>query len=512
MVMDLHFDLDSLGRFTNELAAAGFQLVPESSPERWTGRIHPSFGPLTDATTMDVVIAPGWPFQPPLLLVEGLNTNHSTLGGMVCMWRDGDISDEWTSVDGLFSRIEEWCENAKHGWEEDRLDQDAFLNFAPNSRLAATFDIPALGMAVGSWGECHGVFRQSPPRVDIMPEPKGSGDHLRGLWFHVGTLNGPPPRKLSEVTTSLPRSQRRQLQRAMADRRKPDFLTASGGVDIILFCWERHGRPDLLVMACRGMADEIEAVALQAAPRDEQSLILRAGPDATALRTSRVTVFGAGALGGHTAALLAESGVGFVDIIDPDVLLPGNVVRHISGHGMVGVPKVHAVQAVIRDHAPWTEVSAFLEEPRTPRQIRERTDSANIVVDTTGSEALAVSLAVVAQDTGMGLVSGALYRGGFIARVRRQALRGDTPIYQRDDPARYPTIPAGNDAEDFASPLLGCSAPVNNAPPSAVSACASLICRAAIDVLTNRFEFADEVIEVYRPISEPPFNQLGRIG
>ena len=206
--MDDHFDRDSLGRFIGELAEAGFQLVPESSPQRWTGKIHPSFGPLTDATTMDVVIAPGWPLQPPLLLVEGLNTNHSTLGGMVCMWRDGDVSDEWTTVDGLFSRIEAWCENGKHGWEDDRLDQDAFLNFGPNSRLAATFDHPALGMAAGSWGECHGLFRQRPPRVDIMAGPKQSGDHLRGLWFHVGSLNGPPPRKLSEVITSLPRSQR----------------------------------------------------------------------------------------------------------------------------------------------------------------------------------------------------------------------------------------------------------------------------------------------------------------
>ena len=510
--MDDHFDPDSLGRFTGELAEAGFQLVPESSPQRWTGKIHPSFGPLTDATTMDVVIAPGWPFQPPLLLVEGLNTNHSTLGGMVCMWRDGDVSDEWTSVDGLFSRIEEWCENAKHGWEDDRLDQDAFLNFGPNSRLAATFDLPALGMAAGSWGECHGMFRERPPRVDIMSGPKRSGDHLRGFWFHVGSLNGPPPRKLSEVTTSLPRSQRRQLQRSMADRRKPDFLVASGGVDVILFCWERHGRPDLLVTACRGMGDEVEAVALQAAPRDEESLILRAGPDAPALRACRATVFGAGALGGHTAALLAESGVGFVDIVDPDVLLPENVVRHISGHGLVGVPKVHAVQAVIGDHAPWTEVSALLEEPRSPREIRERLDSADIVVDTTGNEALAVSLAVVARDIGRGLVSGALYRGGFIARVRRQALAGDTPIHQRDDLARYPLIPVGDNTEDFASPQLGCSAPVNNAPPSVVSACASLICRIAIDVLTSRFEFPDEVIEVYRPISEPPFHQMGRIG
>ena len=367
-------------------------------------------------------------------------------------------------------------------------------------------------MAAGSWGECHGVFRRTPPRVDIMPGPKQSEDYLRGLWFHVGSLNGPPPRELSEVITSLPRSQRRQLQRLMADRRNPDFLAASGGVDVILFCWERHGRPDLLVMACRGIADETEAVAMQAAPRDEEGLMLRTGPDATVLRSCRATVFGAGAIGGHTAALLAESGVGFVDIIDPDVLLPGNVVRHISGHRMVGAPKAHAVQAVIGDHAPWTEVAAFLEEPRSPRQIRERIDSADIVVDTTGNAALAVSLAVVAQEVGKGLISGALYRGGFIARVRRQALPGDTPIHQRDDLARYPIIPVGHDGEDFASPQLGCSAPVNNAPPSAVSACASLICRAVVDVLTKRFEFADEVIEVYRPIPDLPFHQMGRIG
>ena len=95
---------------------------------------------------------------------------------------------------------------------------------------------------------------------------------------------------------------------------------------------------------------------------------------------------------------------------------------------------------------------------------------------------------------------------------RRQALLGDTPMHQRDDLKRYPIIPVGDVSEDFASPQLGCSAPVNNAPSSSVSACASLISRSAIGVLTNRFEFADEVIDVYRPISEPPFHQMGRIG
>ena len=129
MTTDVHFDLDSLERFTAELAEAGFQPVPESNAQQWTGKIHPAFASLTDATTMDVVIAPGWPFQPPAVFVQGLNTNHSTLDGLVCMWREGDFSHDWATVDGLFSRIEAWCEDAKNGWKDDRLDQDAFLNF-----------------------------------------------------------------------------------------------------------------------------------------------------------------------------------------------------------------------------------------------------------------------------------------------------------------------------------------------------------------------------------------------
>lgn len=512
MATDDHFDLDSLEGFIKELEDAGFQPVPESDHQRWRGRIHPSFESLTEATTMDVVIVPGWPFQPPALFVQGLNTNHSTLDGLVCMWREGDFSHDWTTVSGLFSRVEEWCESAKRGWKDDRLDQDAFLNFQSKILLPATFDLPGLGVTKGSWGECHSVYGQAPPCVDVLPGPRRSAGQLRGLWFHVRSLNAPPPRNLSEVAARLPRTQRRQLQQALADRRKPDPLTDSGGVDVILFCWERDGRTDLLAMACTGTADEVEAVALQAAPKDAPSLILRAGPDAPVLNKCRATVFGAGALGGHTATLLAESGVGALDIVDPDVLLPGNVVRHVSGHSMVGARKAQAVEAVIADHAPWTEVSGVLEAPQAKKEIQERILPADIVVDTTGNEALVRSLAMVAQANGRRLVTGALYRGGFIARVRRQAVPGDTPIHEREDLTRYPLIPAGPADEDFAPAQLGCSAPVNNAPPSAVLAGAALITQAAIDVMTERFEFADEVIDVYRAIPEPPFHQVGRVG
>ena len=512
MITDQHFHLESLEQFTSELASAGFRQVTDSDPQRWTGEIHPAFAPLTEAKTMDIVIAPGWPFRPPALFVQGLNTNHSMRSGLVCMWHEGDPSLEWATLDGLYSRIEKWCENATSGWEDDLLDQDALLNFSPKDALVATFDLGALAIHERGWGEFYGVVNPEPFCLHIEPGHAPAGSKLKGLWFHAGELTVPPPRQLSEVPAHLTRGQRRGLQRALMERRGPDPLVVSGGVDLILFCWNRRGRTDLLVMVCKGVQDKVEAIAVQPGPKDDQSLILRAGPDSATLLTRKATLFGAGALGGHTAPLLAERGLGSLKLVDPDVLLPGNVVRHIAGHRQVGTAKVKAVQAVIADHAPWTEVTCFQEGPGVPSAIRERIKDADIVIDATGNEALLGSLAMVAEEMNKPLVSGALYRGGFIGRVQRQVLPSDTPIHLREDSPRYPVIPAGIESEDFASPQLGCSAPVNNAPPSAVSACSSLVAQATIDVLSGRFELADEVMDVYRAISEPPFNQIGRVG
>ena len=285
----------------------------------------------------------------------------------------------------------------------------------------------------------------------------------------------------------------------------------SGGVDLVLFCWEHMGRIDLLPMACEGMNGNVEAIALQPAPTDENSLILRAGPDAPALRTARATLFGAGALGGYVGATLAESGLGQLDIVDSDVLMPGNVVRHVAGHDQVGKAKVQAVHRVIENHAPWTEVHEFAESPMIPSRIRELISDVDIVVNVTGNDAFTDALAMVAEAMGKPLVSGALYRGGNIARVQRQVLGGDTPIHLREDEAKYPLIPGGDEGSDFATPALGCSAPVNNAPPMSVSGCASLVVQVTIDALTGRFEYEDEVIDIYRKIDEAPFDRVGRL-
>ena len=510
-----HFHTDSLEVFESELAAAGFEPVTVDGSSVWRGPIHQSFSGLTSATTMDVVVRPGWPFQSPALIVDGLDSNHATPGGFVCLWQDGDSSRDWVTVGGFLSRIGEWCENAKWGWKGDDLQGDAFLNFRRKSLFpfpyVATVDLPELNVRSGGWGEFHGAVSLNPLRLDIRQGRQSGGRCLRGIWFHAGALDGPPPRAFGEVFRYLSRSQRRGLNKALAGRRGPVPFAPSGGADIVLFCWERYGRPDLLVMACEGMNDEMEGLALQPGPKDEESLILRAGPDASLLRTIRATLFGAGALGGHVGTTLAESGLGYLDIVDGDVLLPENVVRHVAGHDQVGALKVQAVHRAISRHAPWTEVGEFPEAPVTPARIQELILNADIVVDATGNDAFVPALAMVAFEMSKPLVSGALYRGGSVARVQRQMLPGDTPIHLRQEGPQYPAIPSGNGDSDFATPPLGCSAPVNNAPPASVLGCSALTVQVVVDALTGRFEFGDEVCEVYRSISQAPFDRVGRV-
>ena len=492
------FNTESLDAFIADLTAVGFEPVAGSGYPAWRGEIDPAFAGLTDASYMDVVIMPGWPFRPPALFVPGLSTNHATADGFVCMWQDGDGSLEWETFAGFLERVQSWCQHAKQGWRNDDLQADAYLNFRYKAPFVATFNLAALRVTPGSWGECHGIIDPQTSRVDVRPGPSRTANRRRGLWFHAGTLQAPPPRRLSEVSGHLSRQQRKGLQRAR------------GGYDLILFCWDRNAIPNLLVLACRRIGDETEAYAMLPGPNDEPNLILRAGPDAPLLRVRKAAIFGAGALGGYVATSLAQSGLGSLDIVDGDRLLPGNVARHVAGHRCAGKFKATAVQSIVKDHAPWTEAAAYAEFPFTPDEIRPRIADADVVIDATGNAAFINALAMVAKDSGKPLVSGSLYRGGFIGRVRRQARPQDTPIHQRQASPQYPVIPSGNARAEFAIPETGCSAPVNNAPPASVIACASRIAQVAIDTLTGRFEYDDEVIDVYRPLAEPPFDRIGR--
>ena len=176
------------------LLRLGLNPLPALSAACGEAQFTLAFDGLTDSHTMEIVFDPGWPYRPPRVFVQGLDTNHSTLDGFVCLWRDGELSGEWETVDGLFSRIEDWCRRAKGGWLDDDLPFDAYLNFKPKWAVMATFDFESLLTGIGGWGDLNGV-PTNPNLLSIRPGPATLGlVSSEDSGFGVGHLQAPPPR------------------------------------------------------------------------------------------------------------------------------------------------------------------------------------------------------------------------------------------------------------------------------------------------------------------------------
>lgn len=78
------------------------------------------------------------------------------------------------------------------------------------------------------------------------------------------------------------------------------------------------------------------------------------------LFSSRVAIFGIGGVGGYTVEALARSGVGALDLIDPDVICSSNLNRQIIAlHSTVGQYKVDAARERILDINPDIRVNCF---------------------------------------------------------------------------------------------------------------------------------------------------------
>lgn len=78
------------------------------------------------------------------------------------------------------------------------------------------------------------------------------------------------------------------------------------------------------------------------------------------LRRSKVIVFGVGGVGGYTVEALARSGVGRIDVVDPDKVAKSNLNRQVIAlESTVGKSKVQVIKDRISDIDPTTEVNCF---------------------------------------------------------------------------------------------------------------------------------------------------------
>ena len=77
------------------------------------------------------------------------------------------------------------------------------------------------------------------------------------------------------------------------------------------------------------------------------------------LGRARVALFGVGGVGGYVAEALARSGVGNIDLYDPDTVALTNLNRQIIAlHSTLGQPKAEVMAQRLRDISPAINVTA----------------------------------------------------------------------------------------------------------------------------------------------------------
>lgn len=106
------------------------------------------------------------------------------------------------------------------------------------------------------------------------------------------------------------------------------------------------------------------------------------------LSGKRITLIGAGAIGGYLADNLVRLGAGYaggrLTIIDPDVLQPDNIGRHRLGIDNVLKNKAQGLVGRLKTEFPWLKLHAIETDVRKYNDIF----SADLIIDATGDEAL----------------------------------------------------------------------------------------------------------------------------
>jgi molybdopterin/thiamine biosynthesis adenylyltransferase len=103
-----------------------------------------------------------------------------------------------------------------------------------------------------------------------------------------------------------------------------------------------------------------------------------------ALKTAAVTVLGCGSVGAAVAVLLAQTGVGKLRLVDPEVLVAANVGRHPLGIKCLGHAKAAALATELRSRFPHIQVEVHLTRWQDlPEKVGLFSD-ANLIVSAIG--------------------------------------------------------------------------------------------------------------------------------
>ena len=196
-------------------------------------------------------------------------------------------------------------------------------------------------------------------------------------------------------------------------------------------------------------------------------------PALAKLKNARVAVFGLGAVGSYAVEALARAGIGYLRLVDCDVVRPSNFNRQLYAlESTLNRPKVEVARARVLDINPACTVEAhrtFVDGSTAPALLEQPLD---VVVDAIDGVASKVTLIATAVNSGLKVVAsmGAATRldpskirvgdisetdvcplAKFVRKKLRAAgvARGVRCIYSVEPPRNTPP-PAATEPETFA--------------------------------------------------------------
>lgn len=206
----------------------------------------------------------------------------------------------------------------------------------------------------------------------------------------------------------------------------------------------------------------------------------RSGVLAPELRDRRVAIVGVGAVGSFIADMIVRSGIRHLTLVDDDVVMPGNLVRHLVGPETVGLPKVKAVRQhlVARNEIPARDIDVIDEALMSGTEAVDLLRSHDLVVKATADFATTALLHVTAESLGTRIVSAAIQNDGTTYRIDVLP-----PLDDAD-----PLTPSTSDTNRKTPEVFeaGCGSPISPTPPYVAIEAAAATVRHAVGLLVER--------------------------
>ncbi len=452
--------------FEEGLIRAGFT----ESDAGWQGAIVHSGG----TTAVLITLPSRYPFQPPRVVPVDSDAVvwswHRELDGSLCLVAEDDHEGLWwTDAPAFLDHVVAWFEQAAAGWPDDRpnLDLDRYFKPSEDECLYLYDDLDRY---------CNGFVRFRPAGNNAMrigggTKPAKSSKRRKDRFGYVADLGKVevPPRSWDDVSALINPS-------VDVNRRIRDHL-----IELVVLIYRRGSHDGAITLEVWPTVEGSIAVRrLHSSADTDAARTARAGLLAPELRGCRVAIVGVGALGSFIADMLVRSGIRHLTLVDGDVVMPGNLVRHLVGPEAVGLPKVKAVKQhlVTRNEIAAADIAVTNGALTSGDEAVELLSSHALVVDATAEFVTTALLHVTAQTLAKRLLAAAIQNGGVNYRIDLlPPLDGSQPL-----------PPSASDADQLVPEMFesGCGSPISPTPPYVVMDAAAATVRHAIGLLMER--------------------------